>query len=162
MPTRKEPVRGLDTHVMLCIKLGAQGRGVFANVGASPLALSRNRIRKLIDSDRALSLEKSDIAVFLLGEDITAPVLREVDLAIALNKRTLLILRDVSRRSQALQDAIKKLDVKYATYSGLENFSGVLRNAIDTEIVSALGTAPQRAALIPSIACSRVPWRNQP
>lgn len=94
-------------------------------------------------------LEKSDMVIFLLGEDITPPVLREVDLAIALNKRTLLILRDVPQRSQALQDAIRKLDVKYATYSGLESFSAILRSAIDTEIVGALQTPPQRGSSDP-------------
>lgn len=94
-------------------------------------------------------LEKSDIVIFLLGEDITVPVLREVDLAIATNKRTLLILRDVPQRSRALQDAIKKLDVKYATYSGLDNFAAVLRSAVETEIAGALQTPPQRGSSDP-------------
>jgi hypothetical protein len=94
-------------------------------------------------------LERSDLVVFLLGADITAPVLVEVDTALRLNKRTLLILRDVPHRSQSLQDAIRKLDVKYASYFGLENFSDVLNTAIQNEIVWALQAPPQRVSSDP-------------
>jgi len=76
-------------------------------------------------------LEKSDLVIFLLAADITAPVLTEVDSAIRHNKRTLLILRDVPQRSNALQDAIQKLDVKYASYSDIGTFQAVLRSAIE-------------------------------
>ena len=89
-------------------------------------------------------LERSDLVIFLLGEDVTAPVVAEIDSAIRHNKRTLLILRDVPHRTAALQDAIRKLDVKYASYSDIESFRGVLRSAIETELVSALQCPPQR------------------
>jgi hypothetical protein len=89
-------------------------------------------------------LERSDVVVFLLGEDITPPVVAEIDSAIRHNKRTLLILRDVARRTDALQDAIKKLDVKYASYANIESFQGVLRSAIETELVAALQRPPER------------------
>src|ERR1700686_1889763 len=102
---------------------------IFEDEGASSASLERSYQEPL---------EKSDLVIFLLGADITAPVLAEVDIALRLNKRILLILRDVPHRSLALQDVIKKLDVKYASYSGLENFSAVLRSAVDTEIVGAL------------------------
>ena len=82
--------------------------------------------------------------IFLLGEDITPPVVAEIDAAIRHNKRTLLILRDVPRRTEALQDAIKKLDVKYASYANIESFQRVLRSAIDTELVTALQRPPER------------------
>lgn len=108
---------------------------IFEGEGASSASLERSYQGPL---------EKSDVVIFLLGTDITAPVLAEVETALRLNKRTLVILRDVPSRSKALQDAIKRLDVKYATYSSLENFPAVLRSAIDTEIVGALQTPPQR------------------
>lgn len=89
-------------------------------------------------------LEKSDLVIFLLAADITAPVLTEVDSAIRHNKRTLLILRDVPQRSSALQDAIQKLDVKYASYSDIGTFQAVLRSAIEAELITALQSPPQR------------------
>jgi hypothetical protein len=113
---------------------------VFEEAGASSASLERSYQDPL---------EKSDVVIFLLAADITAPVLAEVDNALKLNKRTLLILREVPQRSRALQDAIRKLDVKYATYSGLENFSAVLSNAIENEIVGALQTPPLRASSDP-------------
>ncbi len=82
--------------------------------------------------------------IFLLGEDITPPVVAEIDAAIRHNKRTLLILRDVPRRTEELQDAINKLDVKYASYANIESFQGVLRTAIETELVTALQRPPER------------------
>jgi hypothetical protein len=113
---------------------------VFEDEGASSASLERSYQEPL---------EKCDLVIFLVGADITPPVLAEVDSALRLNKRTLLILRDVPHRSQSLQDAIRKLDVKYASYSGLENFSAVLNSAINTEIVGALQTPPQRVSSDP-------------
>ena len=89
-------------------------------------------------------LEKSDLVIFLLGEDITPAVAAEIDAAIRHNKRTLLILRDVPHRTEALQLAIKKLDVKYASYANIETFQGTLRSAIETELVTALQRPPER------------------
>lgn len=113
---------------------------VFEDEGASSASLEQSYQEPL---------EKSDLVIFLLGADITTPVLAEVDIALRLNKRTLLILRDVAHRTQSLQDAIRKLDVKYASYSGLENFSVVLNTAIQNEIVGALQTPPQRVSSDP-------------
>jgi len=108
---------------------------VFEEEGASSASLEQSYQNPL---------EKSDLVIFLLGEDITPPVVAEIDAAIRHNKRTLLILRDVPRRTEALQDAIKKLDVKYASYANIENFQRVLRSAIDTELVTALQRPPER------------------
>lgn len=108
---------------------------VFEEEGASSASLERSYQEPL---------EKSDVVIFLLGEDITTPVLAEIDIALRSNKRTLLILREVSQRSTALQDAVKRLDVKYATYSGLDSFRAVLNSAIETEIVGALQAPPRR------------------
>jgi len=113
---------------------------VFEDEGASSASLEQSYQHPL---------EQSDLVIFLLGADITTPVLAEVDTALRLNKRTLLILRDVPHRSQSLQDAIRKLDVKYASYSGLENFSVVLNTAIQNEIVGALQAPPQRVSSDP-------------
>jgi hypothetical protein len=108
---------------------------VFEEEGASSASLERSYQNPL---------EKSDLVIFLLGEDITPPVAAEIDSAIQHNKRTLLILRDVQRRTEALQNAIKKLDVKYASYDKIEGFQGVLRSAIETELVTALQRPPER------------------
>jgi hypothetical protein len=108
---------------------------VFEEEGASSASLEQSYQNPL---------EKSDLVIFLLGQDITPPVVAEIDAAIRHNKRTLLILRDVPCRTEALQDAIKKLDVKYASYTKIESFQGVLRSAIETELVTALQRPPER------------------
>jgi hypothetical protein len=113
---------------------------VFEQEGASSASLERSYQEPL---------EKSDLVIFLLGEDITPPVRAEIDLAIHLNKRTLVILRQVPHRSEALKEAITKLNVKYALYSDIGEFLNALRSAIETEIVSALERPPERVSADP-------------
>ena len=114
---------------------------VFEEEGASSASLEQSYQNPL---------QKSDLVIFLLGEDITPPVVAEIDAAIQHNKRTLLLLRDLPHRTDALRDAIKKLDVKYASYANIESFQGVLRNAIETELIAALQRPPERFSSDPN------------
>jgi hypothetical protein len=102
---------------------------VFEDEGASATSLENSYLEPL---------QESSIVVVILGQHLTAPVLRECAEARAQGLRILILLKDVPQRDPEVMNLIASANVKFARFDGIESFRTELKKALEGEVVRAL------------------------
>jgi hypothetical protein len=95
-------------------------------------------------------VEECDLFILIIGAQVTEPVIAECLCAKELDKHILAFVKNVERRSQAVQLLLKQIDKKYAPFGSPEELSQQVKEAID-QLSSLSLRSPRRKIVSPPI-----------
>jgi hypothetical protein len=82
-------------------------------------------------------IAEADIFIVLLGEKFSEPVRFEYEVARALNKPTLVFIKETPTREEQQSEFIKQIPVKWATFRSPDDLAGLVRESITDLLIQA-------------------------